>query len=86
MTKKLAICESPAKIKSLQKYLGPEFIVKASFGHIRDLDRKELVDVLLELIMIVTQSDIDFNILENPFDVLEDIKKEDKKPDLKIVH
>jgi len=42
MTKKLAICESPAKIKSLQKYLGPEFIVKASFGHIRDLDRKEL--------------------------------------------
>jgi hypothetical protein len=51
-----------------------------------DLDRKELVDVLLELIMIVTQSDIDFNILENPFDVLEDIKKEDKKPDLKIVH
>ena len=51
-----------------------------------DLDRKELVDVLLELIMIVTQSDIDFNILENPFDVLDDIKKEDKKPDLKIVH
>ena len=42
MTKKLAICESPAKIKSLQKYLGPEFIVKASFGHIRDLDKNEL--------------------------------------------
>ena len=51
----------------------------------RDLTRDELVNVLLELIMITTQSDIDFNVLENPFDVL-DIKKEDKKPDLKIVH
>ena len=42
MTKKLAVCESPAKIKSLQKYLGPDFIVKASFGHFRELDKKEL--------------------------------------------
>ena len=43
MTKKiLVVCESPAKIKKIQSYLGPNFTVKASFGHIRDLDRKEL--------------------------------------------
>ena len=42
MTKSLLICESPAKIKYFQKYLGPEYIVKASFGHIRDLDKKQL--------------------------------------------
>ena len=42
MTKILVICESPAKIKKIQSYLGSNYIVKASFGHIRDLDRKEL--------------------------------------------
>jgi len=42
MTKSLLICESPAKIKYFQKYLGPEFIAMASFGHIRDLDKKQL--------------------------------------------
>ena len=43
MTQKiLVVCESPAKIKKIQSYLGSNFIVKASFGHIRDLDRKEL--------------------------------------------
>ena len=52
MTQKiLVVCESPAKIKKIQSYLGPNFIVKASFGHIRDLDRKELsIDLeILEL-------------------------------------
>jgi len=42
MTKKLVVCESPSKIESLQKYLGTGFIVKASFGHFRDLYKKEL--------------------------------------------
>ena len=35
--KKLVIVESPAKSKSIAKYLGPDFIVDASAGHIRDL-------------------------------------------------
>ena len=34
---KLAIVESPGKIKTIQKYLGADWIVKASIGHIRDL-------------------------------------------------
>ncbi|MEZ5491868.1 MAG: type I DNA topoisomerase [Gammaproteobacteria bacterium] len=37
MSKSLVIVESPAKAKTINKYLGPEFIVKSSIGHIRDL-------------------------------------------------
>ena len=39
MTKNLLIVESPAKAKTIQKYLGKDFEVKSSFGHIRDLDK-----------------------------------------------
>ena len=37
MGKSLVIVESPAKAKTINKYLGPDFIVKSSVGHIRDL-------------------------------------------------
>jgi len=40
--KTLLIVESPAKSKTIEKLLGPNYIVKASFGHIRDLDKTEL--------------------------------------------
>ena len=38
----LVIVESPAKAKTFQKYLGKDYTVKASFGHIRDLQDKKL--------------------------------------------
>jgi DNA topoisomerase I len=37
MSKTLVIVESPAKAKTINKYLGPQYIVKSSVGHIRDL-------------------------------------------------
>lgn len=40
MTKNLVIVESPAKAKTIEKYLGKDFMVKSSFGHIRDLPKK----------------------------------------------
>ena len=46
MSKNLVIVESPAKAKTIEKYLGPDFKVASSYGHISDLPSKELgVDV-----------------------------------------
>lgn len=42
MSKNLVIVESPAKAKTIEKYLGKDFTVKSSFGHIRDLPKKGL--------------------------------------------
>lgn len=40
--KNLVIVESPAKAKTIEKYLGKDFVVRSSFGHIRDLPKKGL--------------------------------------------
>jgi DNA topoisomerase-1 len=46
MAKSLVVVESPAKAKTISKYLGNSFIVKASVGHIKDLPKSKLgVDV-----------------------------------------
>ena len=42
MTKNLVIVESPAKAKTIEKFLGKDYTVKSSFGHIRDLPKKGL--------------------------------------------
>jgi DNA topoisomerase-1 len=66
MAKNLVIVESPAKAKTINKYLGKDYLVKASIGHIKDLPAKKLgVDV-----------DHDF---EPTYEVIPDTKKRNNK-------
>ncbi|MDP4187428.1 MAG: type I DNA topoisomerase [Bacteroidota bacterium] len=46
MEENLVIVESPAKAKTIEKFLGKDYLVTSSFGHIRDLDKKKFsIDV-----------------------------------------
>ena len=40
MSKNLVVVESPAKAKTIEKFLGPDYQVMSSYGHIRDLAEK----------------------------------------------
>src|SRR5438094_4868452 len=66
MAKNLVVVESPAKAKTINKYLGKDFIVKASIGHIKDLPSKGLgVDVQ--------------NNFEPEYEIIPDSKKRNNK-------
>ena len=61
MQKNLVIVESPAKAKTIEKFLGSDYKVMSSYGHIRDLKKKEL--------------SIDENTLEPEYEIPEEKKK-----------
>src|SRR6185369_4996081 len=66
--KKLVIVESPAKAKTINKYLGADYIVKASMGHVRDLPSKGMgVDL--------KTFEPEYEILESRGKVVSELKK-----------
>ncbi len=67
--KALVIVESPSKAKTIQKYLGREFIVKASVGHIKDLPKSKLgVDTKKGF-------EPDYQVIPTKVKVIEELKK-----------
>ena len=71
----LVIVESPAKAKTIEKFLGNEYTVKSSYGHIRDLSKKNLG------IDIENGFKPTYLISEDKKDIVNELKKLAKKAD-----
>jgi len=76
--KKLVIVESPAKVKTISKYLGDDFIVTSSKGHIRDLSTKGKFGLGIDV-----ENDFkpDYITIKGKSKVVTDLKKDVKKSD-----
>jgi len=74
MGKTLVILESPGKVKKIQSFLGPDYIVKASIGHIRDLEKSNKA---------IDKKTFDVNYIISPEkkDVVKELKDLHKKCD-----
>src|SRR3954469_2667287 len=75
MSKSLVIVESPAKAKTIGKYLGSNYIVKASLGHIKDLPKKDLA--------VAVDGDFrpDYQIIEGKKKLITELRQAAKKVD-----
>ncbi|MGB4204743.1 MAG: type I DNA topoisomerase [Bacteroidales bacterium] len=76
MSKNLVIVESPAKAKTIEKFLGKEFQVKSSFGHVRDLSKTQLG------IDIENQFKPNYEILPDKKKIVSELKKFAKDSEL----
>lgn len=69
MVKNLVIVESPAKAKTISKYLGKDFEVKASYGHIRDLKKDD------KAVIIENNFQPIYEIPEDKYETVKELKK-----------
>ena len=76
MPKNLVIVESPAKAKTIEGYLGKDFVVKSSFGHIRDLPKGN------KAIDIENDFTPKYEISEDKKQVIRDLKQEVKSSEV----
>jgi DNA topoisomerase-1 len=75
MSKHLVIVESPAKAKTIEKYLGTDYSVMACYGHVRDLPSDSMgVDL--------TTFEPEYAVLDDKKKLISDIKKKSKDADL----
>ena len=73
--KNLVIVESPGKVKTIEKFLGKDYVVKSSYGHIRDLAKKEMS------IDIENQYEPEYQITEDKHKLVAELKKSVKEAD-----
>ena len=73
--KKLLIVESPAKIKTISKFLGKDFKIMSTLGHIKDLPQREFG------VSFKPTIDLHYVVLEGKEKTLDDIRKEAQKAD-----
>ncbi|MFA5035511.1 MAG: toprim domain-containing protein, partial [Candidatus Margulisiibacteriota bacterium] len=73
MAKNLVIVESPAKARTLGKFLGKEYEVKASGGHIRDLPPKSLG------VKVESDFEPNYKIIKGKENIVKDLKKDAAK-------
>ncbi|MEJ7609386.1 MAG: toprim domain-containing protein, partial [Bryobacteraceae bacterium] len=73
MAKSLVIVESPAKAKTIGKYLGSQFVVKASLGHIKDLPKKDLA------VAVDTDFRPDYQVIEGKKKLMTELRQAAKK-------
>lgn len=69
MQENLVIVESPAKAKTIEKFLGKDYKVMSSYGHVRDLKKKEIS-------INETSLEPDYEIPEEKKKLVSDLKKQ----------
>ncbi len=76
MSKNLVIVESPAKAKTIEKFLGKDYKVKSSMGHIRDLPEKNIgIDIAAGFVPL-------YEILPDKKSIIKELKSEIQKSDV----
>jgi len=70
MEPNLVIVESPAKAKTIEKFLGKDYLVKSSFGHVRDLEKNKTIGVDIE-----NNYQPQYVISEDKMSIVSDLKK-----------